>query len=457
MKWVANLLFGPRGSLQRKIFRNILLALLVTVPMSLTYLVIEFFEYLDKHQRLDLQREAHEIFGQIDPSAPDWGFVAIAPRFTRTDLAYRYTLFGNQVLPLIGTETSPVIRAGLEDLQLNSVSDVDVGPDRRGVGLCGVFDGQHICVLVSTRTQLSDRVRVEMMLEELQEQVESLVLGALAVLLAAMLAARLSMRPLARVQAEAQDINPNAADRRLNTAQLPAEMVPLVQAVNDAFARLEQGYRAQQDFSSNVAHEVRTPLAVLKSRIEHIADATLRQDLSADLDRLTTLFEQLIDLARADALGAESFGPVNLHDLALQVSQDRALPAIRAGKSLAITGADKVMISGHAGLLFIALDNLVRNALSHSADGSEVEIDIQAEPPSLSVLDRGPGIDPTLRDVLFERFNRGQANPPIKGSGIGLAIVKSVAMAHDAEILIHDRKNGGSRFQINFKKSLNTI
>ena len=191
-----------------------------------------------------------------------------------------------------------------------------------------------------------------------------------------------------------------------------------------------------------------TPLAVLRSSVDHIAEPELRNALKADLRRLETVFEQLIDLARADALVPASFEPVDLHALALQVSHDRALVAIRAGRTLAVTGTTGVSVRGHAGLLAIALDNLVRNALDFAPEGSEVEIEIAAAPPRIRVLDRGAGIPAGDREVLFERFRRGPGRH--EGAGIGLAIVKAVAEAHGATVRIEDRPGGGTAFVLAF-------
>lgn len=161
------------------------------------------------------------------------------------------------------------------------------------------------------------------------------------------------------------------------------------------------------------------------------------------------MFEQLINLARAEALGPTEQCQVDLHTIALDLAVSLSVPALRSGRTLAVTGAAHAPARGHAGLLTVALSNLVRNALAYSPEGSEVEIVVQADPPGWRVLDRGPGVPRATRAALFERFQRGAHGkdlPP--GTGIGLAIVKTVVDAHRGSVAIEDRAGGGAAFVV---------
>lgn len=447
--------FGAAGSLQRNLTVNILVALLVAVLMAAAVMIYEFFEHLEESLDEALTREAQEVLIQANPARPAFGLDPNALRFRGAGGAYRYTVFGPDMQPVAGGEESAAIRSRLAALPLGSPGVVDLPGDRRGMGLCGEAAGQKICVLASAYAPLTDTTILHSMWHELEEQVQWILIGAVLVLASALLAARYSLRPLGRVQNEAHDIGPDTPERRLTSEGLPTEIVPLVDTVNRAFDRLERGYRAQRAFSSNVAHEVRTPLAVLHSSVEAIEDATLRARLKQDLKRLEVIFEQLIDLARAEALLPSAFDEVDLRDLAVRVSGERALVALREGKVLAVSGDGGVRVRGHAGLLMIALDNLVRNALAHAPAGTEVEIHIQSAPRGWQILDRGPGVPVAEREGLFERFKRGD-KPAGEGSGLGLAIVKSVAEAHRANVRIEDRPGGGSSFVMEFQQN-NTL
>lgn len=441
---------GAAGSLQRKLTVNILAALLLTILMSVTVLIFEFFEHLEENQEEALYGEAKEILVQIDPDLPSLGFDPQALRLRGVEGAYRYTIFGPAGHAVVGGEDTATLRAQIAQLALGQAAEIAVPNARRGVALCGLIKAERYCVLASAYLPSTDRPVLDTMWHEVQEQTQWILLGSLIVFAAAVGAVRLSLSSLDKVRREALEIGPDAPDGRLSADDLPAELVPLAQAVNTAFARLQQGYKAQRAFAANVAHEVRTPLAVLHSSVDTIHDAALRESLKQDVIRLEVIFEQLVDLARADALMPESFARVELCKLARQVSGARAMAALKAGKMLAVTGADTVTVAGHEGLLAIALDNLVRNALAHAPAGSEVEIDVRDNPPVLRVLDRGPGVAAEDREAIFEPFHRGR-RPSGDGSGIGLAIVRAVAVAHGADVQVEDRPGGGSVFSIAFR------
>ncbi len=326
---------------------------------------------------------------------------------------------------------------------------LSLGGMRIGASLLVEREGQQFVVLASTAARPSGQSHLSQLAHEVTEAIHWVVIGIAAILFAAIFAASRALTPIRRISDEARTIGPGSTDRRLSTQHLPTEILPLVHAVNEAFDRLDQGYRAQRDFSSNVAHEVRTPLAVLRSSIDQMADGPLKHDLRRDVQRLGQLFEQLIDLSRAEALGVTAFADVELHQLALSVAQEMGVSAMREGKRLAVTGAESVHVEGHAGLLVIALGNLVRNAVNCSDGLGEIEIEVCDSPPGWRVMDQGPGIPDAQKSLLFQRFRRGGTSGR-DGAGIGLAIVKSVAGAHGATVTVADREGGGSVFSFLF-------
>nr|WP_246175877.1 HAMP domain-containing sensor histidine kinase [Roseovarius bejariae] len=265
---------------------------------------------------------------------------------------------------------------------------------------------------------------------------------------AAIATARRIQAPLRKTAEQLKAVAPGTPDIRLGKADLPTEFAPFVASVNAALDRLEEGYQAQRDFSSNVAHEVRTPLAVLRSTIELVENTTLRNDLLEDLERLDRLFSQLIELARADAAGERAMTTVDLNRIAIDLAAEESLRALRQNRSLAVTGAGTAPAIGHAGLLNVALGNLVRNALAHSPEGTEIEIEVLASPPGWRVYDRGPGVPDDMKPVIFDRFERGKTNAHEGGVGIGLSIVWAVMQAHGGHCRVEDRKGGGAVFTL---------
>jgi signal transduction histidine kinase len=447
-------LFGQHGSLQRSLIINISVALSLCITLATVVLISEFFEHLKENVNDALYREAYEIVGQIDPDQDTYGLNPASVRFSGVEGQYRYTVFNGTGVAIIGSETSPEIQAQITALELGSQTKISLLGDRTGIGLRAKIDGQDFIVLASTYPKGLEKTELEKLSHEVEEQIVWILLGVLTILAAAVLATKRSLRSLKPIQEQAQLIGPKATIKRLSMTQVPFEIAPLITAVNGAFDRLEKGYQAQRDFSSNVAHEVRTPLAVLRSSIEMIKDAQVKDTVREDVLRLDRMFEQMIDLSRADALGKSAHEQIDLKQLAVDVAMDMSTGALRDKKSLAVIGADQSFAIGNLGLIQIAVKNLVRNALIYSPIGTEVEIEVLENPSGIRILDRGEGIEKVQKLHLFERFHRGAAtNGNTSGSGIGLAIVKSVADAHAAQINIHDRQGGGSIFELIFSRS----
>lgn len=451
---LGTILFGPRRSLKRGLVVNISAALTLCMLLAGVVLISEFVEHLEENLEEALLDEATEVIGLVDPNRAGFGLDASALRFQGVEGNFRYTVFHGNGELVAGGETSEAIWRQLAGLELGTPQSIALPGDRVGLGLRALIMEQDFIVLVSTYPRGGNQTQLSKLLHEAEEGGWWAGLGVLLVITAALFATRQSLLPLRALSEQAREIGPDAANRRLDAGNIPSEFVPLIADVNWAFDRLEQGYKAQRDFSSNVAHEIRTPLAVLKSSIERISDPDLKQNLTQDADRLDRIFSQLIDLARADAASMLAFLPVDLHAVATETATTLARDALRMGLSLSVTGDKGTQWTGNAGLLSIALSNLIRNALQHSKPHSEVEIVVTANPPGWRVLDRGPGVPDALKTGLFERFNRGvHAHGAGTGSGIGLAIVKSVAECHDASVIIEDRAGGGSIFSFTFSGS----
>ena len=441
-------LFGPAQSLRRRLTINIVLALFVSMLLAAAVLISEFFEHIEESTRDDLFLEAREILGQINPSAPDLGLDPSALRFRGETGAYRYTVFDASRGVIAGGETSRDIQAQLASMRPGQAMEIDLPGGRVGGAIREQVQGTEIYVLASTLPPGTGGSQFHQLMHEVNEQLWWVLTGFVLILTAAWLSTRGTVASLEELSQQANRIGPQDTDKRLSQQNVPTEIRPLIQAVNSAFDRLEQGLNAQRDFSSNVAHEVRTPLAVLRSSIDRISDAGIQASLAEDLSRLDRIFEQLIDLARADASRGSGFESVHLRSVVMEQAVELGSEAVKAGRRLAINGDTDCIVKGHAGLLGIAVNNLVRNALHYAPKGSEVEIEVTAEPPAIRVLDSGPGVPDALKTRLFERFNRGPSASPNQGSGIGLAIVESVARAHGATASVSDRPGGGSVFAI---------
>ena len=275
-----------------------------------------------------------------------------------------------------------------------------------------------------------------------------LAIGAVAVAIG-VLTIRRGLAPLRRASAIAGRIGPEDPRQRLPDEDLPREVRPLILAVNRALARLEEGLERQRRFAADAAHQLRTPLAVLTARLDAIEGEQARA-LAADVERMNRLVDQMLKLARLDAVALDTSARVDLHAVALEVVEQLAPLAIAGGREIVLSEVQSHSpVRGNRWALAMALANLVENALAHSPPGAEVEIAVA--PGSLEVRDRGPGVPEAERASIFRRFATTRAHSA--GAGLGLAIVAGIAAAHDGSVEVADRAGGGATFTFRVGKS----
>lgn len=227
----------------------------------------------------------------------------------------------------------------------------------------------------------------------------------------------------------------------LQVKGVPAELVPVVQHINDLLDRLNGSMQAQKRFIGSAAHQLRTPLSGLKLECELMLAGKLPEDvhqraerIKGVTDRMIRLGQQLLVLARADATLAvrDAFQRINLAEWVRETGSEW-VPAARQHKvELHLHAPDTpVWIEGDPLLLEELLGNLMDNALRYGEGATQITLHVGANPPSLSVEDNGPGIAIPDQDRVFEAFFRA-ADAKTSGSGLGLAIVRQIASAHGA-------------------------
>ena len=250
---------------------------------------------------------------------------------------------------------------------------------------------------------------------------------------------RRSLAGVARISREAEAIDADSRGLRLSEAFVPREIAPLVRAVNDALSRLDDGYERQRRFIASASHELRTPIAVLASKVD-AADSKDVKTLAPDVQRLATLTEQLLDLHRLETNRDD--GAFDLAELGRRVVGDLAPLVIANGGDISLELVDSQICIGDAAALERVLMNLVQNGIDHG--GTSVVVRVLGA--AFEVEDDGPGIPPAERERVFEPFHR--LRPRATGSGLGLNLVREIVTRHGGKIAIRDATGGGTVFRV---------
>jgi two-component system OmpR family sensor kinase len=267
------------------------------------------------------------------------------------------------------------------------------------------------------------------------------------------------LRPLVGLAGAVAGRTPEALDP-IPATGVPAEVRPLVDALNDLLARLRAALDAQREFVADAAHELRTPLAALQLQagmIERSTDAGERlaavAELKAGVARAAHTVSQLLTLARNEP-GAHGrpFVPVPLGEPLRQGVAAHAVLADARRIDLGATTLDPAAtVSGDPEALGSLVDNLLANAIAHAPAGGRVDVacGLDAGRPWLAVADNGPGIPADERERVFDRFYRRSGAAP-GGTGLGLAIVGSIARRHGAAVALADTPGGGLTVRVTF-------
>ncbi len=259
------------------------------------------------------------------------------------------------------------------------------------------------------------------------------------------------LRPLDRVAVAVGERTPGAL-LPVAEAGLPVEVAPLVHALNGLLGRLDRALGAQRAFIADAAHELRTPLTAVHLQAQLAERATTEAErahalaeLRSGLARATHLVEQLLTLAREEpGVNERPFAPVNVTELARHVIAEYAPIAgarrVDLGMAEKAVSTDSAVLDGDAAGLRAMVSNLIDNAVRYTPPGGRVDVSVHREGADLvlAVRDTGPGLPPSERERVFDRFYRvpGIHATGVPGSGLGLAIVRRVAERHDAKIAL---------------------
>lgn len=284
----------------------------------------------------------------------------------------------------------------------------------------------------------------------------------LMVVLGAWLITRTSLAPLRRFHRMAASISAQSLSQRISSSDLPTELYELAGEFNEMMDRVDAGYRRLQEFSGELAHEMRTPVATLMGRTQvalaHTrTTAEFREVLEGnveELERLSRLISDMLFIARAD----HNETPLQHEDVELAQETRRVadyLSLIAEERGIAVTVNGTARVSADRLLVERAIANLLSNAIRHAFENSEVSIVIASDDKNttLSVTNHGEGITPVHLQRIFDRFYRiDSARARIEGgTGLGLAIVRSIMTAHGGQVTARSRPGDKTTFTLVFQ------
>jgi two-component system sensor histidine kinase TctE len=319
----------------------------------------------------------------------------------------------------------------------------------RGIALIQVGE------TLEARTALSRRILLNTLLRQ--------AMLVLAVATLVWFAVRLVLRPLMRLKTEVET-RPLSDLSNVDDALVHKEVRPLVAAMNNTMARMQNLIASQRRFIADASHQLRTPLTVLKTQ----AQLALREDdveamraivrsIAGTTDSAVHLANRLLTLARIEhgSEAAETPTRVSLPAMVRQVGLELALPAVQKHIDLALEAPHEALVAGQALMLHELVSNLIDNAIRYTPAGGSVLLRVQAgaDGVRLVVQDSGPGIPAAEREKVFTPFYRSaaalEANPT--GTGLGLAIVRDIAAMHKARLELSAGEGGkGLRITVRF-------
>jgi two-component system, OmpR family, sensor histidine kinase MprB len=266
-----------------------------------------------------------------------------------------------------------------------------------------------------------------------------------------LLVSRAAVAPVARLTRATERVTETGDLSERIEAGGQDELSRLAGSFNAMLGALEESTNAQRQLVADASHELRTPLTSLRTNFEVLMSdrrldpderRRLLDDVVEQIGEMTTLIAELIELARGDQL------PARPEDVRLDLVAQEAVERVRRARPGVTFNTDfqESIIRGVPSSLERAIGNVLDNAAKWSPPGGEVDVDV--EDGTVTVRDRGPGIDDSDMPHVFDRFYRSPSARTMPGSGLGLAIVRQVAEAHGGEVVAERAKGGGTRITL---------
>ena len=267
-----------------------------------------------------------------------------------------------------------------------------------------------------------------------------------------------ALRPLQELSSQMKNKTVHNLSEELELPPTKDEIADLTRSFNEMSKKLDEAFSMQKRFSQSAAHELRTPLAVLKTKVDvfkkkpsHTPEEYdhLLTVIGTHTDRLSHLVKDLLDLTSTDALEYDE--TVVLKPLLLEIIDELSPLTVSKKINVTIHGAE-LTVQGNKSLLHRAFYNLIENAIKYNLDNGSVDITLALKDGCrvVTIADSGIGIPQDMRDLIFEPFFRvdKSRSRQMGGAGLGLSMVKSIIDQHHGEITVTESKSCGSCFQI---------
>jgi len=324
-----------------------------------------------------------------------------------------------------------------------------------------VYDNNQFIAIVQVAQSLDDiQATLQRLLFTLLVSVPILV--SIAGISGYFLASR-ALFPIDQITATARRISAEDLSARLNISSTDDEVGRLTQTLNDMLARLDDSFQRERQFTNDASHELRTPLTAMQAILGVIREKRRTpkeyeqalDDLNEEADRLRTLVENLMRLARGEKRSDNLYETVNLATLINDVS-DSLRPLAEAKKlTLHCNTSENLMVLGDSDELIRLFVNLLDNAIKYTENG-EISISAKKDEKSaiVTVSDTGIGIPAEHIPHIFDRFYRVEESRTLRGAGLGLAIVKEIVSAHHGTVEAHSIIGKGSTFVITLPQNI---
>jgi len=307
------------------------------------------------------------------------------------------------------------------------------------------------------KIEVSERydIRYELIIQLMISLIVPALMFLPVILLIIWIGVRKVLKPVVKISA---DVDKRGSDdlSPIQKEAMPQEIAPLIAALNRLFKRLEESFKREREFTDHAAHELRTPLAAMKTQTQVLMKkakdmpecADGLDNLQSSINRATHLVEQLLSLARLqhEELPQEK---ADLSNLLQKCLADVSSRAAQKNISLNIEISENCLVRAHADSVIILLGNLLDNAIKYTLEGGVVSISLSQE-GVLEIADTGPGLSDGDKARVFERFVRADKSGQ-SGSGLGLSIAQWIASAHNNTINLLNNEPKGLRVHMEWK------